>query len=633
MKHGFIKVCAASPALSLANPMENAAAAKAAMLRAENDGAKLLVLPELFLSGYTCGDLFYSKKLLNETISALEWLLSETAKCECMAVIGLPFAYGNALYNCAAVIYCGQICGIVPKTYIFKDENRYFASAPKENDVITLCGMETVFGTKQIFTFDKMPSFKLAVEICYDAYANIPPSAYHAAAGATVIACPSASAAFEKQEFARRQVTEENSRRSVCGYVYASAGEGESTTDYVYSGQCFIAENGDILEENAPLSANSYILSDIDCDYLDFERRINGTLVGDARDYDITECELDGVSLTEFTRGFEKMPFESYFPEDLFDVQVAGLAKRIKAAYSKKLVIGISGGLDSTLALLVAVKACEKVGMKASDVIAITMPCFGTSSRTRTNAEILCKELGVTFKEIDIKAAVEQHFCDIGQDAQSRDVTYENAQARERTQVLMDVANKEGGIVIGTGDLSELALGFATYNGDHMSMYAVNASVPKTLMRDIIRVLPYEQFENYDIEKVLLDIVDTPISPELLPPKDGEITQSTEDIVGPYELHDFFLYHMVQRGASPEKIFRLAKMAFAGDYEDKTIAKWLNVFVRRFFSQQFKRSCLPDGPKVSEISLSPRGGFTMPSDVAADIYKKETAEILRQFEE
>lgn len=632
MKHGFIKVCAASPCVSLANPMENAVAAKEAMLRAEKDGAKLLVLPELFLSGYTCGDLFFQPKLHSECITALEWLLCETAKCEVMAVIGMPFAYGNALYNCAAVIYCGQICGIVPKTYIYAEEKRYFTPAPKENEIITLCGMDVIFGTKQIFAFDKMPSFKLAVEICYDAWANIPMSAHHAAAGATVIACPAASPEFGTQSLDRAQLVFDNSRRSVCGYVYASAGEGESTTDIVYSGHCIIAEYEEALAEAEPLCNDAYVISEIDCEYIEFERRRNGTFDVSGYDYDITECELAEVCETSLTRRFDQLPTSYFFPERIVDIQVAGLAKRIKAAHSKKLIIGISGGLDSTLALIVAVRACKKVGMQASDVIAITMPCFGTSGRTKSNAEIICKELGVTFEEIDIKPAVEQHFRDIGQDIENRDVTYENSQARERTQILMDIANKEGGLVVGTGDLSELALGFATYNGDHMSMYAVNSSVPKTLMRDIIRVLAYEDYENTPLEKALLDIVDTPISPELLPPKDGEITQSTEDIVGPYELHDFFIYHMVKRAERPEKIFRTAKCAFEGKYDEATIAKWLNVFVRRFFSQQFKRSCMPDGPKVTEISLSPRGGFAMPSDVAADIFKKEAENILKQFE-
>ena len=631
MKHGFIKVLAASPAVSLANPMENAKAAKEAMLNAEKNGAKLLVLPELFLSGYTCGDIFFSKKLINECALALEWLLRETAKCEIMAVIGLPFAYGNALYDCAAVIYCGQVCGIVPKTYLTSAEKRWFSAAPEKNDGVSFCGVETVFGTKQMFTFDNFSAFKLAVEIGYDMQANIPPSAYHAAAGATVIACPAASTLYSDSYYESVDLICTSSNRSICGYVYASAGEGESTTDYVYSAYCAVAEHGVMLDESAEGSSATAATSEIDLELIENARLKNGTFNGDFFEYDVAECELGELTETSLTRYVNAYPFSTCEPYCVLEAQVMGLAKRIKAAYAKKLVIGISGGLDSTLALLVAVKACEKVGMQASDVIAVTMPCFGTSSRTKNNAEIICKELGVTFKEIDIAKAVEQHFEDIGHSIDNHDVTYENSQARERTQILMDIANAVCGIVIGTGDLSEIALGFATYNGDHMSMYAVNASVPKTLMREMIRDIADGYYQT-PLCDALLDIVDTPISPELLPPKDGEITQSTEDIVGPYELHDFFIYHTVRLSESPEKIFRLAKIAFKEEYDEKTVAKWLNVFVRRFFSQQFKRSCMPDGPKVTEVSLSPRGGFVMPSDVAADIYKKEAEEILKQLE-
>ena len=625
MKHGFIKVAAYSPRVTLAAPQANAAATVEAMRRAESAGAKLLVLPELFLSGYSCGDLFFQTKLQEDCLCALQSILDNTKDCKVMTAVGLPLALGNRLYNCAAVLYAGTLLGVVPKTAVPAEEARYFAAAPKENAEILLCGSTVPFGTKQLFSFAELPAFMLGVEICADLWQSVPPSAAHTDAGATVIANLSAATEVLGKTEYRTMLVCTAAAKQKCGYVFASAGAGESTTDLVFGGHTLIAEGQSVLCECAPFAKDSFAVSEIDCAHLLFTRRKEST-TATRDDYVCKIVSLGEPVETELTRKVEKLPF---LPADrnfdtVLTVQAHGLARRIEAAHAKKAVIGISGGLDSTLALLVAVRAMALLERSASDVLAVTMPCFGTSGRTKNNAEVLCRELGVSYREVDIRAAVEQHFADIGQSKENHDVTFENGQARERTQILMDIANMVGGIVIGTGDLSELALGFATYNGDHRSMYGVNASVPKTLMRRVVRqaAASYRAAGKALLAQCLGDVVDTPISPELLPPKDGEIAQVTEDIVGPYELHDFFLYHLMQ-GHSPSKIHRLAVYAFDGEYDGETVAKWLYGFVRRFFAQQFKRSCLPDGPQVTEVTLSPRGGYRMPSDACADAFLQE----------
>ena len=643
MQDGFIKVAAYSPRVKLADPMANALTTVSAMRRAAENGVKLLVLPELSLSGYTCGDLFFQNKLLADCTSALEKILLESADCPVLTVVGMPFRFGSGLYNCAAVLFRGRLLGMIPKTYLPNynefSEARYFTEAPKENYPITLCGCTVLFGKKQLFSLPAIPHCTLAVEICEDLWVPSPPSAAHAAAGATLIANLSASSAsIGKSEYRRLLVTSQ-SARCTCGYIYATAGDGESTTDLVFSGNNMIAEDGAVLAESTPFAKGGFLCTEIDCEKLANDRVRMNTFGGtDIAGYATVACAFEQEE-TILTRKIEPHPFVPACKNDsncrcdaVLSIQSHGLARRIEAARAKTLVIGISGGLDSALALLASAKALDLLGRPHTDIHAITMPGFGTTARTRSNAEILCRALGTHFTEIPLQAAVEQHFLDIGQDPSLRDVTFENAQARERTQILMDIANKEGGIVIGTGDLSELALGFATYNGDHMSMYSVNASVPKTLLRHMVRhaAEQYAAAGKQELADALLDVVNTPVSPELLPPRDGEIAQVTEDIIGPYELHDFFLYHMLRFGARPRKIFRLACYAFGDVYDAGTVAKWLSVFLRRFFSQQFKRSCLPDGPKVGSVSLSPRGDFRMPSDASADAFVAEAEEILEE---
>ena len=643
MKDGFIKVAAYSPRVTLADPAKNAKAVIAAMRRAENSGVKLLVLPELFLSGYTCGDLFFQTKLQEDCVAALSDILDATADCHVLTAVGLPLQFGTRLYNCAAVLYGGDLLGVVPKTnlpnYNEFSEGRYFAEAPSENYPVTLCGSSVLFGTKQLFSLSAIPHCKLAVEICEDLWVTSPPSSSHAAAGATIIANLSASSAvIGKSDYRRLLVTSQSARCS-CGYIYATAADGESTTDLVFSGNNMIAEDGIVLAESRPFATDSFLVTEIDCEKLAIDRvKMNTFGKFDPAGYAYIACACAREE-TVLTRFVDPHPFVPACKADsdcrcdaVLSIQAHGLARRIEAANAKTLIIGISGGLDSTLALIASVRALELLQKPMTDILAVTMPCFGTSERTRSNAELLCKALGTRFTEIDITAAVNRHFQDIGQDPDTHDVTYENAQARERTQILMDLANKETGLVVGTGDLSELALGFATFGGDQISMYGVNASVPKTLVRHIVRhaAEQYAAAGKHFLADALFDVVNTPVSPELLPPKDGEIAQVTEEIVGPYELHDFFLYHMLRYGARPRKVFRLACYAFGGKYDAKTVAKWLSVFVRRFFAQQFKRSCLPDGPKVGSISLSPRGDFRMPSDACADAFREEAEEILEE---
>ena len=637
MVDGFIKVAAGVPDCTVADVSANTKEIKRLISKANELKINLLCLPELCITGYTCGDLFFSETLLNSAKNALKEITEYTAGLYPIVIVGVPLIYSSKLFNCAAVLSNGKILGIVPKTYLpnyaeFYEQRQFSSGVLVGKDAtLNICGITAPFGTELIFAHNEMPEYTFGLEICEDLWAAVPPSEKLCRGGANIIVNPSASnEVIGKAEY-RGSLISSTSARLLCGYIYSSSGSGESTQDLVYSGHCLICENGTTLAESEPFSEKELTVTEIDLKKLAGERHKNTSFE--------PLCGLKTITFeqkkitTEITRNIAKNPF---VPTDSADInsraeailriQSYGLKKRLAHTHSKTAVIGISGGLDSTLALLVAVRAMRLLNRPLSDIQAVTMPCFGTTSRTRSNSEKLCRLLGVTFKEINITAAVNQHFSDIGQSPDSLDVTFENSQARERTQVLMDIANKTGGMVIGTGDLSELALGWATYNGDHMSMYAVNSSVPKTLVRYIIRH-EAESAES-ELKAVLLDILDTPVSPELLPADEkGEIAQKTEDLVGPYELHDFFLYHILRNGESPKKIYRLALIAFCGDYDKDTIKHWLNVFIKRFFSQQFKRSCLPDGPKVGSVTLSPRGDWRMPSDASAESWLKELEEL------
>ena len=637
MVDGFIKVAAGVPDCTVADVSANTKEIKRLISKANELKINLLCLPELCITGYTCGDLFFSETLLNSAKNALKEITEYTAGLYPIVIVGVPLIYSSKLFNCAAVLSNGKILGIVPKTYLpnyaeFYEQRQFSSGVLVGKDAtLNICGITAPFGTELIFAHNEIPEYTFGLEICEDLWAAVPPSEKLCRGGANIIVNPSASnEVIGKAEY-RGSLISSTSARLLCGYIYSSSGSGESTQDLVYSGHCLICENGTTLAESEPFSEKELTVTEIDLKKLAGERHKNTSFE--------PLCGLKTVTFeqkkitTEITRNIAKNPF---VPTDSADInsraeailriQSYGLKKRLAHTHSKTAVIGISGGLDSTLALLVAVRAMRLLNRPLSDIQAVTMPCFGTTSRTRSNSEKLCRLLGVTFKEINITAAVNQHFSDIGQSPDSLDVTFENSQARERTQVLMDIANKTGGMVIGTGDLSELALGWATYNGDHMSMYAVNSSVPKTLVRYIIRH-EAESAES-ELKAVLLDILDTPVSPELLPADEkGEIAQKTEDLVGPYELHDFFLYHILRNGESPKKIYRLALIAFCGDYDKGTIKHWLTVFIRRFFSQQFKRSCLPDGPKVGSVTLSPRGDWRMPSDASAESWLKELEEL------
>ncbi len=634
MKQGFIKTAAGSVGITVADTSSNAGRITERISEADRSGVNLLVLPELCLTGYTCGDLFLSDALLDSVEPSLEKICADTAGAYPVTVLGLPFRYLGKLFNCAAVIHGGRILGLVPKTYIpgygeFYEARQFSSGKILGDDVRTvkLCGQDVPFGNGIVFRHEELRDYSFGIEICEDLWVPCPPCERLTASGANIICNPSASDEVIGKEGYRRLLVSSTSARLACGYVYSNAAPSESTQDMVFSNHHIIAENGTLLAENRPFEENGLIVSEIDVARLTHERHRITTYDVVPGGYEVIFPQE--IRETELTRHFDRNPFVP--PHDaqineragaILRIQSYGLKKRLEHARAKTAVIGISGGLDSTLALLVAVRAMDILGRDRHDIKAVTMPCFGTTKRTKSNAVRLCEELGVSVSEINITAAVRQHFADIGHDESILDVTYENCQARERTQVLMDIANKTGGLVIGTGDLSELALGWATYNGDHMSMYGVNTSVPKTLVRYIVR---------YEAEKsggalagVLYDILDTPVSPELLPAKEnGEIAQKTEDLVGPYELHDFFLYHMMRFGSSPAKIFRLAKYAYAGAYTDDTILHWLKTFVRRFFIQQFKRSCMPDGPKVGTVTLSPRGDLRMPSDASFAVWMKE----------
>lgn len=636
MKQGFLKVAAVTPKIRVADTRYNAEQICDGIRKAAAQGAKVIVFPELCITGYTCGDLFLQEKLLLEAKEALFKIAGFTKDFDSVVFVGLPFAYRGKLYNVAAAISRGEILGLVPKVYLpnyneFYEARHFYRGMERPVEAELSENRKVPMGTRLLFGCKEMPDFIIAAEICEDLWTPEPPSIRHARNGASLIVNLSASDEITGKDTYRRELVGGQSARLLCGYIYASAGDGESTQDVVYSGHSLIAENGRILKE-ARRFTNEIICTEIDVQRIMTERRRMTTFETLTDEYCLIPFSLQ-IEETELTREINPMPFVPQSKRDrekrcdeILLIQAMGLKKRLEHTNCKTAVVGISGGLDSTLALLVTVRAFDALGIEHRNIKAVTMPGFGTTDRTYDNAVQLIRSLGADFMEVDIKEAVTVHFKDINQDAALHDVTYENSQARERTQILMDIANKTGGMVIGTGDLSELALGWATYNGDHMSMYAVNASVPKTLVRHLVRYYA-DTCGDEQLKKVLLDVLDTPVSPELLPPEDGKISQKTEDIVGPYELHDFFLYNMLRQGYAPAKVYRLAKVAFAGNYDDTVILKWLKTFYRRFFSQQFKRSCLPDGPKVGSVAVSPRGDLRMPSDASARIWLEELEQL------
>ena len=638
MNYGFVKTAVVTPKIKVADTAHNGAEIEKLMKEASDAGAGIIVFPELCLTGYTCGDLFSQDILVAGAKEELTRLVQASRNVNGLVFVGLPWEHRGKLYNTAAVFEGGQLLGIVPKTYLPNhgefSEARTFAPGRKGYEYIDFEGEMVPFGTSLLFTCENMKNLVVAAEICEDLWAPNPPSVSHALHGATVIANLSASNETTGKSEYRRQLISQQSARLFCGYVYASAGEGESTTDLVFGGHNIIAENGSILAESEKYKCG-ITYTDLDLERLTGDRRKNTTFITENPvddDYLEVDFELKEEPL-KLTRVMDPSPF---IPQgrkgweercaEILEIQTMGLKKRLEHTNCNHAVVGISGGLDSTLALLVTALAFDALGKERSCITAVTMPCFGTTDRTYNNACELTKRLGAELREVDIKNAVRVHFADIGQDENKHDVTFENAQARERTQVLMDIANQLGGMVIGTGDMSELALGWATYNGDHMSMYGVNGSVPKTLVRHLVRYYA-EKCGDEKISAILLDVLDTPVSPELLPPKDGEIAQKTEDLVGPYELHDFFLYYILRYGFAPAKIYMMAQAAFEGEYDKATIKKWLQTFYRRFFAQQFKRSCLPDGPKVGSVGVSPRGDLRMPSDACAALWMREAEKL------
>ena len=640
MRFGFVKTACATPAIRVADCAYNAQQTVQAIKEAAQKGVEVLCLPELGLTGYTCEDLFFQPVLQQGALDALNTVLTETADLSVLFAVGLPVAVQGKLYNCAAVAQQGRLLGLVPKTYLpaYNEfyEARHFAAAPAETMQVQILGQQVPFGTKLLFCHPQNEHCKIAVEICEDVWAPLPPSVGHAMAGATLIMNLSASdEVVGKMEY-RRSLIAGQSARLLCGYLYADAGQGESTTDLVFAGHDLICENGSILAQTEPF-AGGMIACEIDIQRLANERMKNTSFAA-ASEQGYTRIAMQPMDTTwELERAIEPLPFVPAAEKEraercemILQMQAQGLRKRMEHTRTATAVIGISGGLDSTLALLVITKAFQLMGKPLKDVVAVTMPCFGTTKRTKSNAEKLCEALGVSLQQVEIADTVRSNFADIGHSESVLDVTYENTQARVRTLVLMNLANRLGGLVIGTGDLSELALGWATYNGDHMSMYGVNGSVPKTLVRHIVETVAQESGE--ELQKVLEDILATPVSPELLPAQEnGQIAQQTEAIVGPYELHDFFLYYAVRWGFEPKKIFWLAQHAFAGVYTDAVLVKWLRNFYRRFFSQQFKRSCLPDGPKVGTVTLSPRGDWRMPSDACASLWLAQVDELEQQI--
>lgn len=632
MKHGFIKVAAVTPDIRVADVAYNQEQIIEKMKEAAKLGAKLIVFPELCVTGYTCSDLFEHEILLNAAKQALFEIAEETKEIDALVFVGAPLAVDGKLYNVATAMNQGKILGLTSKTFLPNYgefyEMRQFTPGPKTDREILVNGEKIPFGPNLLFQAKEMEELVVSAEICEDVWSPIPPSIQAAMEGATVIVnCSASDETIGKGRY-RRELIQGQSARLIAGYIYANAGEGESTTDLVFGGHNIIAENGSILAESKRFE-NGIICTELDLHRLISERRRNTTFqLAEERILPRIAFSIQKEE-TSLTRTFPFRPFvpsseteRAYRCEEILTIQAMGLKKRLAHTHAGCAVVGISGGLDSTLALLVTARAFELLGLDKKQIIAVTMPCFGTTDRTYQNACKMTVKLGATLKEVPIADAVNIHFRDIDHDPENHDVTYENSQARERTQVLMDIANAHGGMVIGTGDMSELALGWATYNGDHMSMYGVNASVPKTLVRHLVKYAA-DVAEDKELSEVLYDVLDTPVSPELLPPKDGEIAQKTEDLVGPYELHDFYLYYMLRFGYGPEKIYRLALQTFDGEYDAATIKKWLQTFCRRFFSQQFKRSCLPDGPKVGTVALSPRGDLRMPSDACATIWLKE----------
>mgnify|MGYP002532869167 FL=1 len=638
MNYGFVKVAAAVPHVQVADCFYNIQQMEGLMHQASDKGVQIIAFPEMSVTAYTCLDLFAQQTLLKNAEQALLKLVSDTADLNILTIAGAPLVTENRLINAAIAFQAGKILGVVPKTYIpnYKEfqEQRWFTSATELRDKTVSIGDRTYpLGSHLLFTAGQV---KVGIEICEDLWVPVPPSSLLAMEGANILVNISASNELIGKHHYLRSLICQQSARCMAGYVYASAGFGESSTDLVFAGNGIIAENGTLLEESPRFTMQEQlVISEIDIENLQNDRQVNTSFMHGTSTLLASETITIPFALSEYsgqpvlTRSVDPHPFTPSGDalkercEEIFQIQVAGLAKRIVHTHSRTAVVGISGGLDSTLALLVTVMTFDALNIPRNQILGITMPGFGTTDRTYTNACDLIRSLGVTLKEISIKDACLQHFKDISHNPSVHDVTYENSQARERTQILMDVANQENGMVIGTGDLSELALGWATYNGDHMSMYGVNGSIPKTLVRYLVEWVAHNRVDEAS-RATLLDIVDTPISPELIPAdENGNIKQKTEDLVGPYELHDFFLYHFLRFGSSPAKIYFLAQQAFGGSYDKETIRKWLHTFFRRFFQQQFKRSCLPDGPKVGSVSLSPRGDWRMPSDAMATLWLKE----------
>lgn len=638
MKQGFLKVAAVTPKIKVADPFYNAKEISRGIEEALRRGAKLIVFPELCLTGYTCGDLFLQEILLTQTMEALTEVRAATEDSDALVFVGMPLVKQHKLYNVAAVLQDGELLAFIPKRFIpsYAEfyETRHFEPGNLVPEPFLYEDKEIPFGADILFQIDAVRGLTVGCEICEDIWAPESPATVHALAGATVIVNLSASNETVGKDAYREMLVKSASARQIAGYVYASAGEGESTQDLVFGGHNLIAENGTVLARSKRFETG-VIYADLDIHRLSHERRrmcSYRTEEGKLRAHKIVPVQMEEEE-TFLERRFSARPFVPDRAEErekrcdeILAIQSYGLKKRCEHTGCQSAVLGISGGLDSTLALLVTVRAFDLLGLERNKITSVTMPCFGTTDRTYDNACKLARLLGTTLREVDIKEAVKVHFRDIRQDEGCHDVTYENGQARERTQVLMDIANQTGGLVIGTGDMSELALGWATYNGDHMSMYGVNAGVPKTLVRHLVRYCADTCGEE-DLKALLLDILDTPVSPELLPPVDGVISQKTEDLVGPYELHDFFLYYMLRCGFEPAKVYRVACLAFAGVYDNDVILKWLKIFYQRFFAQQFKRSCLPDGPKVGSVALSPRGDLRMPSDASAALWLAQLEEL------
>lgn len=632
LKYGFVKVAAATPQIRVADCEFNANQIIAQINEAEKNGAALIVFPELCVTGYTCSDLFLQSTLLKAAKDAVKKIVFETAELDIISIIGTPIALRQSLFNCAVVIYKGKILGIVPKINIpnyseFYEARHFTGGKDFDEGFYEYEGFYDIyFGNKFIFACRQMPDFSFAVEICEDLWTPESPSDELAISGANIICNLSCSDDVIGKAQYRHDLVRMQSGKLICGYIYSDSGFGESTTDMVFSGHNIISENASILAESKRFTTG-ITYADVDVAKLSSERRRTNTFPH-KKDNFVIEFDMN-LKRTRLSRTFPQMPFVPADKTDLANrceeiltMQATGLATRLSHTGIKNVVLGLSGGLDSTLALIVCVHAFDMLSLDRKNIHTVTMPCFGTTNRTKSNAQLLAEAYGVSFEDIDVTLAVRQHFVDINHDEAVTDITYENSQARERTQILMDLSNKYNGLVIGTGDLSELALGWATYNGDHMSMYAVNVSIPKTL----VRYLTAYEAEKSDgvLKNVLLDVLDTPVSPELLPPdNNGEIAQKTEDVVGPYELHDFFLYYLVRFGFAPSKIYYLAKLSFADKYDNTTIKKWLTIFIKRFFSQQFKRSCLPDGPKVGSVTLSPRGDWRMPSDASVNLWIKD----------